>query len=478
MSMNIPIASRSLAERVAKLRYSRAMANAKTIPRSIRLPKKQSMYWDGDQVVSGYGRYKKRRSYGRRSFKPRSRRFRGRGGYWDDAWGKLGGLFGGYKPGSEESGVAVGQGVWDAGKAAIISGLGAYGTNNVIDQGVPQISNPGGSDGCITIRHKEYIGDVTSASSSAFQLLFNGLRINPGNPLLFPWLSQIANNFSQYKLCGMLLHYKPTSGALSTTQSLGEIVMACNYNPAETSFVNKQQMLNEVMAVSKVPCQDFCMGVECNPDQTMNGGLLYVCNGTIPTGQDSRFYDHGKLYVACQGIPATTSAPVGELWVSYQFEFYKPNLSSLGPNNTPQGYVYHGRNTTYTNANPFGANQTNFVTYVDNIGVTVSANSLTLTQNGAATGNYSVLLIFTGTATASCTSAAVTSSGSCVTSTLAYFGGGGGAPVVPPTGNTTQYFQIFSLAYSAVSSGVITLSGAGVLPTAGTSIDIFIFPTA
>ncbi len=478
MAMNIPIASRSLAERVARMRYSSAMSDAKKMPRTIKLPKKQSQYWDGlGTIYTGYGRYKRRgaqrRSYNR--FKPRSRRFRGRGGYWDDAWGKIGGLFGGYKPGSEESGVAVGQGVWDAGKAAIISGLGAYGTNNVIDQGVPSISNPGGSDGCITIRHKEYVGDVTSNSSAAFQLLFNGLRINPGNPLLFPWLSQIANNFSQYKLCGMLLHYKPTSGALSTTQSLGEIVMACNYNPAETAFVNKQQMLNEIMAVSKVPCQDFCMGVECNPDQTMNGGLLYVCNGTVPSGQDSRFYDHGKLYVACQGIPATTSAPVGELWVSYQFEFYKPNLSSLGPNNTPQGYVYHARNTGYTNANPLGANNSGLITYVDNIGVTVTPTALQIAQNGAATGNYVLLLLWSGSSTA-CTVPTVTGSQACATGTLGYFNGGSDAPTGALT--TSQCYRLSAFAYTAVSAGLLTIGAAGTLPTAGNTVEIFMFPSA
>jgi len=201
--------------------------------------------------------------------------------------------------------------------------------SNVLTQDVPIVSNPQGDDGGVCIRHREYLRDVVS-TGGGFNMAA-AISINPGNPACFPWLSAVAGQFCQYKIKGMMFEFVSTSGALSTTRALGEIVMAVNYNAVEPAFVNKQQMLNEVFSVSKVPSENALCPIECDARQTPIEHM-YVRGAAVPGNEDPRFYDFGKFYIATQG----QSAPValGELWVTYQIELYKPQLPRPPPLST------------------------------------------------------------------------------------------------------------------------------------------------
>ena len=271
---------------------------------------------------TGYGRYKRTRaSYGRSFARARPRRVYGRGGFWGDLWGgvkkvaaaiprgtfqKVGGsLFGaqGAAAGSALSKMS-GYGGYNR---RLIRGYGAYddGDGNererqqsdMLTQDVPIISNPSGDDGGVLIQHREYIKDIVSPGS-AFTMQAV-CPVNPGMPNTFPWLSGISSNFSQWQIQGMMFEFVSTSGALSTSQALGEIIMAVNYNPTDLAFTNKQQMLNEVFAVSKVPSENAICPIECDKSQTPLDHL-YVRNGPLASTQDPRFYDIGNFYYACR----------------------------------------------------------------------------------------------------------------------------------------------------------------------------------
>jgi len=309
-------------------------------------PARRLAFADGS---SGWGKYRRNRRLGRRRPLRRTARRRGRGGYWDDAFGWIGKKLGG----SEQSGKAAGQSVWNTltgmvpgGRAlSQAMGYGAY-TNQAmqgppmsVDQGVPMINNPDGPDGAVTIRHREYICDIKSFGSAFAMVNANGFSLNPGLSATFPWLSAIADGFTQYRFDGLIFHFVSTSGALSTSQALGEIIMCVNYDIAESAFTNKQQMLNEVMSVSKVPSVDCECPVECLPSQSTSNGFLFIRNQTNVSSntQDKRFYDLGNFYVATQG--QTVADPVagvalGELWVTYQVSLFKPqlqnNINALG----------------------------------------------------------------------------------------------------------------------------------------------------
>ena len=333
---------------------------------------------------SGYGRYKRRfgrRRYGSTFGRRRVARRHGHGGYWGDWLGrKFGNIMGGDANFVNSSGNYgsqlgdrlqgwLGLGAYNRRKF----GYGAYydpsiGATYNHDQEIPVMSNPGGTDGPVVIRHKEYIGDIVS-TGSAFNLGYK-IAINPALPGSFPWLAALANSFTQYRLQGMIFHFKSTSGALSTTQALGEIIMAVQYDTAAPEFTNKTQMLNEVFSMSKVPSLDAECPVECDPSQTANMGLYYTRNDALASGQDYRFYDVGKFYLATMGQAA--AGTLGELWVTYQVALYKPQL--------PEAYNFDNQYTRmYFNAvdssHWLGTART--VAY-NGLGVTSTNNAITL----------------------------------------------------------------------------------------------------
>lgn len=196
-----------------------------------------------------------------------------------------------------------------------------------VKQEIPTIVNT--PDGHVTVRHKEYVADIVSGGT-AFTLIQN-LQLNPGlnpeNGGPFPWLSGIAQHFQQYRFNGLVFEFRSTSGTNATTQALGEVLMSSNYNVADLPPTNKQEMLSQVFAISRVPAADFEHPIECNPRQSVAGGLLYVRSGPIPVGQDARFYDFAETNIATQG--QTSPVTLGELWVTYQVELYKPALPSV-----------------------------------------------------------------------------------------------------------------------------------------------------
>lgn len=312
-----------------------------------------------------------RRRYRRRVNRRYPRRYRGRGGYFSDAYNWL------RKNIPKGTAEAVGTGLgafwgdpmtgasWGR-KFATITGLGAYNQSDSaaapeMDQGVPQVWNDRGTDGAMVVRHREYICDIAS-TGSAFNIAFQG-TVNPGIKTSFPWLSDIGMKFSQYRVEGMVFHFVSTSGSLSTTQALGEIIMAANYNVTDPVFSNKQQMLNEIMAVSKVPSIDAELGIECESHQTPTK-LLYVRGSSIPGVQDPRFYDLCNVTVATQG--QTAAVTLGELWVTYQIALYKPSLSQPGAYGGYARYDYAGAYTPTANWNTF-ATKTVGIAYMDPI---------------------------------------------------------------------------------------------------------------
>jgi len=283
----------------------------------------------------GYGKYKRRRVMRRaaplRSRKMMSRR-RGRGSY---------------KPVFQpvvDYASNIANKTWSAVKSVFGAGaygLGAYSSGAsaaVEDQEVPTITNPGGSDGPVVIRHKEFINDIVVAASDTgvdgtqpFHL-FQSLIVNPGNAVTFPWLSTIASSFTQYRFCGLQFWFKSTSGSLSTTQALGEIILSTEYNVNSPPPTSKVQMLNEIFSVSKVPAFDAHCDIETDPKQSSGSGLLYVSdNNAIPVAgesQDLRWQNLCNFLVATQGtqVASGKSVVLGELWVTYQVELYKPQL--------------------------------------------------------------------------------------------------------------------------------------------------------
>lgn len=215
-------------------------------------------------------------------------------------------------------------------------GLGGYQiqSNSLIDMSMgtspPLVVNSSANE-AVTIRHREYIGDLVSASGSptAFQLL--PLVINPGNSTLFPFLAPIAQNFQEYEIRGMIIELKTLSSDFATNMALGSIFVGTQYNALANAPQNKQQLENLEYSTSSKPSCSLIHPIECarslNVDTHLyisNNNNLLSLNGMTA---DPRLYDMGTIYIGSQGIPVADT-PIAEIWVSYECNLYKPILAT------------------------------------------------------------------------------------------------------------------------------------------------------
>lgn len=204
--------------------------------------------------------------------------------------------------------------------------------NSILSGGmsVPMISNSV-SNGAVIIRHREYLRDI-DASTAFNSTVFN---INPGIAATFPWLAQVANSFEQYRFRGIVFEFKTTSAdvvlSTATSTSLGSVVMGTQYNVLEEPFTNKFEMENWEFTTSCKPSVSCLHPIDCGKGTTPVS-MLYVrstnANQTSTAG-DLRLYDLAKFNIACVGMQNATNGSagsIGELWVNYEVELYKPKL--------------------------------------------------------------------------------------------------------------------------------------------------------
>lgn len=219
-------------------------------------------------------------------------------------------------------------------KFANFVGFGDYGSsvNQIVGgSNKGQISvNQSSMTGDIYITQTEFIQNISAsysgggAGSSAFQQV--QFPLNPGLSVTFPFLSQLAQNYALYEFEGLMFKYVPTSGENNaTSNALGKVILATNYDPEASPFINSVQMENYDYANSAKPSMTVVHGVEtANSQQALN--MQYVRSGA--STKNKIFTDIGTLTVATEGIPfaATGAQILGELWVSYRIKLSRAQL--------------------------------------------------------------------------------------------------------------------------------------------------------
>jgi hypothetical protein len=194
---------------------------------------------------------------------------------------------------------------------------------------IPMIKN---TNTGVIIRHQESLTDI-GPSNKFIQRTYS---INPGLATTFPWLSMIAANYEQWKPRGILFMYKAMSAnALTgTNTSLGTVVLATEYNAADTlPYETKSDMENQEFSNSAKPSKSIIHPIECSKYQNPMS-ILYTRPGQTPPNADVRLYDLGIFTIGTQGmqLQSTGAEPIGtigELWISYEIEFFKPKQSNL-----------------------------------------------------------------------------------------------------------------------------------------------------
>lgn len=190
--------------------------------------------------------------------------------------------------------------------------------------------------------HREYLGDIAGATAFTNRLY----PINPGLPSSFPWLSSIAGQYQEYRIHGMVYEFRPLITDFVTGGAPGVVVMATNYNANDPAYVSRQQIENTEFATAVKPTVGLIHGIECASEYTANP-IKYVRSGNV-TGEDLRLYDMGNFQFVSQSNPSQT---LGELWVTYCVEFFKPTISEELDAVTSSHHSFY---TSATTANPLG----------------------------------------------------------------------------------------------------------------------------
>lgn len=273
-------------------------------------------------------------------------------------------------------------------------GLGDYSVkqNLFLSGRLPEMVNLPAGGGTI-IRFQEYLGDIISGpSANTFDL--SSYIINPANQVTFPWLSQIAANFEQYSFEGLVFEFRSTSAnALnSVNTALGTVMMATQYDVADSAFTSKAEMLNYEFSNSIKPSENCLHMIECAPRQSTLTELYTNPTNEVPVNTDPRFYNLGRFCIATSGFQGT-NVNIGELHVTYQVRLLKPKLSdALAQSN---GYAIFDCASLGGTAS-FGTSQSSVY---NNLGVSFpTGNSLRIP--GSAIGS-TYLIDITATATAS-----------------------------------------------------------------------------
>jgi len=181
----------------------------------------------------------------------------------------------------------------------------------------PLINYGRGGQSC-RVRHKEFVQNVSGT------VLFTtpiALALNPGLAGTFPWLSNIANNFEQYRVSMMKFCYLTRTG----TNVPGSVLMYPDYDAADTAPVAEQVASNYADIAEDAPWKDICCILKPSSMHAL-GPKKFVRSGLIPN-QDVKTTDVGTFFVSTVD---GTAVNWGKLWVEYDIEFFTPQLNPSG----------------------------------------------------------------------------------------------------------------------------------------------------
>jgi hypothetical protein len=241
--------------------------------------------------------------------------------------------------------------------------------------------------------------------------------------------------------------------------------MCTNYNPNELAFTDKVSMMNYYFSNERKPSKTFMHAIECAPSQ-LSIEEFFVQTGPTVADSEKKWYYPGKFQLAVGGNP-TSGGYLGDLWITYEVEFYQERLPKIIGNNQ-ESSLFVG--TTASGAAPFGTAGAFDPDSTLTVSI-VNPNLLTI-KNGQ--GKYfQISMFWKGTAAVAALFVPTIANG-----TLTYMSGStvGFAPE-----NAVSVTTLSWIAFVAVTDVetdcVITMSLGMTIPTAAT-VGVFICQTA
>lgn len=151
--------------------------------------------------------------------------------------------------------------------------------------------------------------------------------VNIGLDEMFPFGSQVANNYRKYKITQLAFQYKNMLAQSLTTTQVGQVTL--QWNPdvnEENDTTTTMQALNDQGSVTVNANEDATIFCEADPAKGAQTGFLNVRNKDLRATQDANDFDFGKLILTLTGFPSPTGSgtvsnfQIGRLVVSYCVE--------------------------------------------------------------------------------------------------------------------------------------------------------------
>ncbi len=228
------------------------------------------------------------------------------------------------------------------------------------------------------VENDEFIGAVNGSVT----FVNTAFACNPGQAATFPWLAVEAKQWEKYVFEYLEFYYEHEVSEFATQGTTGKVILAFDYDAADSPPTSKQQMENTDPHMDGMPCEDLLL--RCDPGELSGRtDLHYVRPGNVPGGADIRLYDVGIFNIATQGNANTTEA--GELHVRYRCRFEVPVLEATAsaPANNQVSWFQSTAFQTYTTNTPTTA-----------LNATASVNGLKIVNTSGScvppAGNYAV----------------------------------------------------------------------------------------
>lgn len=228
-----------------------------------------------------------------------------------------------------------------------------------------------------TFEHTEYISDVLGMEAFAVTQSF---ALNPGVAATFPWLSTQALGWEQYRFKRLEFHFLDDTGS----STAGNVMLVPDYDAADPAPVTKQAASTYQDVKRAAPWKSFTATLD-PPSLSPMGPRKYIRYGALASNLDIKTYDAGNLFVGVSGASAD-SQYWGELWVSYEVEFFVPQTVTQSPTGPPLSQILSAHSSTPSTGNLLPSPTVQSGT----LGVSVSGNVITFPAPGVYGLNYMV----------------------------------------------------------------------------------------
>lgn len=211
------------------------------------------------------------------------------------------------------------------------SGTQQYGAGQSMTRSTPAVKSMGnmrstmapvreprtGPRGPTLIKEREFLMDVVVEDGQYF---VEDFTIQPG--MLFPWGSEVAKQYEEYKVVSMQFEYVPIVSAFATAGTQGRVLLCANYDALEGAPPDMraaQAMQPHVPGMASTP-----ITLSLDPRRLTPVTKFIRFN---PVSGDLKTYDAGTFFVAVDGFVAPTlPEKIGEIHVSYSVELFNPRI--------------------------------------------------------------------------------------------------------------------------------------------------------